>query len=193
MFRQQILTGRLCDVQRYRPWPCQPLANPCGWANRTRQASRDHQCKWPRPVHSFSIASCWETFKDRRLTTSCVQWYFGRIKTQEKKIQTGIAQLSLNIRYVAQCNKAKQTYASRSMQDRRVVYWYAWCNPSVIILEWHDGRITLTTRKFPSTSQAARMKSETSSDLENRTRAMSASHTFPSVSENHLPPSFESV
>ena len=61
--------------------------------------------------------------KDRR-TRSCVQWYFGRMYSQEKSRQTGMA------------------HASSSMQESRVVYWYA-----------------LTTRKLPSTSHAARMKS----------------------------------
>ena len=65
-------------------------------------------------------------------------------------------------------DKGKGTYASSSMQDNKFVYWNAF-----------------TTMKLPSTSHAAKMKSEDRSEEANRT---DVPLTFPAIAEHHLAP-----
>ncbi len=77
--------------------------------------------------------------------------------------------------------KRRQTgiaHASRSIHDSSVVYWYAF-----------------TTKKLPSTSHAARMKSVcTAGNQRGAGNAIgSCGRTLPSVPENHLQPSYEAI
>ncbi len=52
------------------------------------------------------------------------------------------------------------TYATRSMQDNRSVYEYAWAKLSLRYMRTRSHyHLTLTAKKLPSTSHAARMKS----------------------------------
>lgn len=58
-------------------------------------------------------------------------------------MHVGIAHLVDDDIHMRDSSRGEETHELSNMQDNRSVYWYA-----------------LTTRKFPSTSQAAKIKSE---------------------------------
>ena len=68
----------------------------------------------------------------------------------------------------------KKTHASSNMQDNKSVYWYAF-----------------TTRKFPSTSHAANIKSD--DRLEVKKLRTKVPLTFPAITEYQLAPPFEAI
>jgi hypothetical protein len=108
-------------------------------------------------------------------TASWLHAYCLRINTQQKNMHDGIAQLSW-VTFSGKTSGNSWTHASSSMQDNRSVYWYAF-----------------TTRKFPSTSHAARIKSNGRSEDEKAANEGSHPHFQPSRSINLPHPTKPSV
>jgi hypothetical protein len=83
------------------------------------------------------------------------------------------------------------THASRSMHERRSVYWYA-CNYESTTGKGSGSGLTFTTRKFPSTSQAARiMSAEHEQGAQSKFKVHEC--TFPATLVHDLQPATKTV